>query len=387
MIKKLRLVFLDPRGVISRDTDSLARHITYSELIRNRLFPDHDIAIEILLITPEIFLDIEGTKSQSLEIRILGKPSRFSVSFIMQTIHILRGKGFSRTLIIVGDPWESFLHAYIVRIFLGKSTLIQTNIHADIFDGNWVNQKFIHRLRSKLSWFSIKRSNSIRVVSSHVAGRISQKFPNKLITNAPIATNFNLAPKPIERRNSKKHIVLGWIGRFDEDRGVQDFVEFVIRLNMINATFEIKMAGRGKLLEQTKKVLNNELGSERISYLGYLQGADLNKVYEDIDILLTFAKSESYGLAIREALRFGKPVWGVESLGLQRLQDLIGEKFVRVLDSNAELKTLESTMGDLASCVIPASVSAKISKIDGENISLLIESWAELLSTNIPKVK
>jgi hypothetical protein len=113
----------------------------------------------------------------------------------------------------------------------------------------------------------------------------------------------------------------------------------------------------------------------------------LNKVYEDIDILLTFAKSESYGLAIREALRFGKPVWGVESLGLQRLQDSVGEKFVRVLDSNAELKTLESTMGDLASCVIPASVSAKISKIDAENISLLIESWAELLSTNIPKVK
>lgn len=387
MIKKLCLVFLDPRGVISRDTDSLVRHMNYSELIRNRLFPDHDIAIEILLITPESSLDIEGTKSQTLEMHFLGKPSRFSVSFIMQTIDVLRGKGFSRTLIIVGDPWESFLHAYIVRIFLGESTLIQTNIHADIFDDKWVNQKFIHMLRSKFSWLSIKRSNSIRVVSSQVAERISQKFPNKSITNAPIATNFNLTPRPIDRKNNKKHIVLGWIGRFDEDRGVQDFVEFVIRLNMINATFEIKMAGRGKLLEQTKKVLNNELGPERISYLGYLQGADLNKVYEDIDILLTFAQSESYGLAIREALRFGKPVWGVESLGLQRLQDLVGEKFVRVLDSNAELNTLESTMDDLASCVIPANVSAKISKIDAENISLLIESWAELLSTNIPKVK
>lgn len=387
MIKKLRLVFLDPRGVISRDSDSLARHITYSELIRNRLFLDHGVAIEILLMTPESSLEIEGKKSQSLEMHFLGKPSRFSVSFIIQTLEILRGKGFIRTLIIVGDPWESFLHGYIVRIFLGKSTLIQTNIHADIFDDNWINQKFIHRLRSKFSWFSIKRSNSIRVVSSEVARRVSQKFPNKLITNAPIATNFNLVPRSLGKKNPKNPVVLGWIGRFDEDRGVRDFIEFVVKLNMINTTFEIKMAGAGKLLEPTMKALNNELGPKRIRYLGYLQGADLNKAYENFDILLTFAKSESYGLAIREALRFGKPVWGIESFGLQRLQDLVGEKFVRVLDSTAELKTLESTMDDLASCVVPASVSAKISEIDAENISLLIESWADLLSTNIPKVK
>jgi glycosyltransferase involved in cell wall biosynthesis len=305
----------------------------------------------------------------------------------MKTFRILRGKGFVRTLIIVGDPWESFLHGYIIRIFLGESTLIQTNIHADIFDDSWVKQKFIHRLRSKFSWFSIKRSNSIRVVSSQVARRISQKFPNKLITNAPIATNFNLVHRSLDRKNIKKPVVLGWVGRFEEDRGVRDFVEFVIGLNMINTTFEIEMAGKGKLLEQTKRALNNELGLKRITYLGYLQGADLNKVYEDIDILLTFAKSESYGLAIREALRFGKPVWGVESLGLKRLQDLVGEKFVRVLDTTAELKTLESTMEDLASCLVPASVAAKISKIDAENISLLIKSWAELLFTNIPKVK
>jgi glycosyltransferase involved in cell wall biosynthesis len=375
-----KLVFLDPRGIINQTVDSLARHASYAEALSLRMQRMGYSASKALLLTTGTQRESELIESDCLPVKLVGKPRRFSLSFVMRAIGVLRKEENSPTLLIVGDPWESFLSGYAVKKFLKNETLIQTNIHADIFDEAWIKQKWMNRVRSLISWPAIKRSDSVRVVSEELAKTILVKYPRKHVLYAPIAMHQKARKVGGSGPYKSKPITFGWVGRIEPDRGAIEFVNLVRRLNGENDSFHIVIAGKGSLQEQFLSELKGITSEERVQYFGFLKQEDIGLVYEKMDLLLTFAKSESYGMAIREALLFGKPVLGVESKGLGRLQEKMGQEFVKSFDPNADIAEVKLVIKKLMSSTVPPSFTAKLLKLDQGYFESLIESWVYLLN-------
>jgi len=381
MTNSSQLVFLDPRGIINQTADSLTRHTNYSKALSLRMQEMGHSAPETLLLTTRTQRDIELFNSGSLQVELVGKPRRFSLSFLIHTLGILKKRENSPTLIIVGDPWESFLNGYAVKNFLKNETLIQTNIHADIFDEGWIKQKWINRARSLISWWAIKRSDSVRVVSEELAETILTKYPKKHVIYAPIVMR---SKPPRETEGGPcvtKPLTFGWVGRIEPDRGATEFVDLVRRLNVEDDSFQIVIAGEGSLQGQFLSELKGITSEDRVQYFGFLKQENLGLVYEKMNLLLTFAKSESYGMAIREALLFGKPVLGIESKGLVRLQEKVGLEYVKTFDPNGSITEIKSIIKNLMSTTVPPAIITYLLKQDEGYLASLIESWVNLLNT------
>ncbi len=374
-----RIVFFDPRGVISRSRDSLNRHAKYAKNLAEEISGTEYKQVDVYLFTA-INSDLRDKPENSdLSIQVFGNPRRFSFGFLARSVEILKKAEFSRTLLIVGDPWESLLHALIVKRLVNEEIIIQTNIHADVFDIKWINQKITNRFRSKLAWYSIKRSDSIRVVSENMLAVIQERYPDKAVTYAPIATSFSGRVTSSQDFQNAHPLTLGLVGRVEKDRGILEFINFVRILNENNQEFRIVMAGSGYLLDYALNELNSILGQERFIYLGLLPQEELGKVFEQMDILMSFAESESYGLAIREALLFGKPVLGVKSGGIARLQAIVGSEHVQYLESFDDLLVVESTIQKLLASEIQPETIEKLKEQDKTYLATLIESWLALL--------
>ena len=98
-----------------------------------------------------------------------------------------------------------------------------------------------------------------------------------------------------------------------------------------------------------------------------------------MDILISFAESESYGLAIREALLFGKPVLGVKSGGISRLQAIVGSKHVGCLENFDDISIVESAIQKLLASEIQVETIKKLKEQDKTYLATLIQSWLALL--------
>ena len=374
-----RVVFFDPRGVISRNKDSLNRHMNYAKKLAEEISGKEHESVDVHIFTANNSDLRDNPQNGKLLIHFFGNARRFSFGFVTRSVEILKRAEANRTLLIVGDPWESFLHALIVKRLINQTIIIQTNIHADIFDTKWINQKVTNRLRSKLAWFSIKRSDSIRVVSEDLPAAIQERYPGKSVTYAPIATSISGRIRSRRNFQNANLLTLGWVGRVEKDRGILEFLNFVRFLNDGNQEFQVVMAGTGHLLDYAVDELNSILGEKRFSYFGLLPQEELGKVFESMDILVSFAKSESYGLAIREALLFGKPVLGVKSRGVTRLQEIVGSKHVEYLEHFNDISSVESTIQKLLASEIQDETIEKLKEQDKTYLSTLIESWVTLL--------
>jgi glycosyltransferase involved in cell wall biosynthesis len=373
------MVFIDPRGVISRSRDSLNRHVNYAKKLAEEISGTEYKPVNVYLFTA-LNSDLrDKPENGDLSIQVFGNAKRFSFGYLTRSVKILKKAEFSRTLLIVGDPWESLLHALIVKRLVNQEIVIQTNIHADVFDIKWINQKITNRFRSKLAWYSIKRSDSIRVVSENMLAVIQERYPNKSVAYAPIATSISGQVTSSQNFQYAHPLTLGWVGRLEKDRGILEFINFVRTLNEKNQEFQVVMAGSGHLLDHVLDELNSVLGETRFTYLGLLPQEELGKVFEQMDILISFAESESYGLAIREALLFGKPVLGVKSGGISRLQAIVGSKHVGYLKNFDDISIVESAIQKLLASEIQVETIRKLKEQDKTYLATLIQSWLALL--------
>jgi hypothetical protein len=141
------------------------------------------------------------------------------------------------------------------------------------------------------------------------------------------------------------------------------------------------IAGEGSLQGQFLSELKGITSEDRVQYFGFLKQENLGLVYEKMNLLLTFAKSESYGMAIREALLFGKPVLGIESKGLVRLQEKVGQEYVKTFDPNGSITEIKSIIKNLMSTTVPPAIITYLLKQDEGYLASLIESWVNLLNT------
>ncbi len=114
----------------------------------------------------------------------------------------------------------------------------------------------------------------------------------------------------IVHRNSTDKSQLGYIGRLEQDKGINTFLEVLTRLAESTVPFEATIIGYGSEYENVINFIKNEKLGDTVKIIPGLPQSDLGPYYRKLDLFIFPSKSESLGLTGIEAMACGIPVVG-----------------------------------------------------------------------------
>ena len=372
------IFMIDSRGVIKHeDHETINRHKDYSNRFK-MLEPDGNFRI------------ISASKmSESVKvnshftINYVKSNYRISIFYVYKAFSIIKASKAKKIALIAGDPWESALNAFILRFitkyFLGLNAAIQIQLHADVTDANWRKQKRINQLRSRSAFLSLRNADQIRTVSIHQKTQIVKLFrlKHERIFVSPVS--LNIPNRPFTLFSSNRPNSLGFAGRFQADRGLEDLLSYIEKLGSVNSDFEVVLAGSGPELEEFLGNLYKVIPKEKVKHLGYLNSQEMIQFWSQIGVYLSTARSESYGRSIREAAYFGIPVLATPSNGFS---ELIENKlpWIETLNLSDSSSKLAKQFGSLKTIKTDDTIQKHILNGWETNQNQIVNSWMELLS-------
>lgn len=205
-------------------------------------------------------------------------------------------------LLIAGDPWLDALTVTAVKKILWWVPIsTQISVHGDLIcQENSVLKKWIKRICLPIL---LNNTDSVRVVSKHLRKKLINELgvarSKVFISPVPIELKYPINPK----QNSKR--LIGLVGRLHYERGLDEFIEIVSKLEKSSDEFKYLIVGDGPNRASFLNQLSSIVGSERVDYRGYLDEIGMATVWNDCKILLNVAPAEGYGLALRESLLNG----------------------------------------------------------------------------------
>ena len=153
------------------------------------------------------------------------------------------------------------------------------------------------KLKLKFILLSVRFVDNIRVVSDSDLENLRKAIPyfNGQIFVAPVPIEI---PKAALHR--KPSHVVGMVGRLHSERGIAESPSIFEELRVARPKSGILLIGDGAERAWLEKQLN---GFEpRPEFTGSLKQSDIRDRWPQIHVLLSCAPSESYGMALREAL-------------------------------------------------------------------------------------
>jgi len=378
MNNKEAIVLLDFKGnVNSTKLDARSRHFTYGKRLQEQTL---EKPLKLIVVS-------RGGESRSdfsdlVDFYDINCSRIHFVKFIVSGIRVIRRRGYSTKVIVCGDPWESFLLGKIFQILLRVKSKLQLQVHADISDINWRNSSFRNWVRSNFHRYAFNHCDQVRVVSKtlqNYVGSISTNT-NIVVIPVPIVVPDNLTKDVSE---SSELLKIGFFGRLQKDRGTDDLIKIAMNLNSYRQDFELYIAGKGSEENYLRKNLTQTIGERRINFLGQLKQSEVWKKLAQLDIYLSLAPSESYGLGIREAIISGVPVLAVHSNGALEAQSQFGIETVKFIDSAISGDSLSKILDDV---LAKGYVRISSQEIRQQNLSLiddLVDAWIDLARSSV----
>jgi glycosyltransferase involved in cell wall biosynthesis len=222
--------------------------------------------------------------------------------FSMLTSGIVLAREFKKhhgnCTVILGDNFQSWIAVEIAKVMTRKRIYMQASFHGDLRHSE-TKSVFRRKIKYIANRILMKRIDSIRVVNQLQKNYLESIGINGVKVSV-LPVPFTLLPLAIE--TAKRN--LGFIGRIHEERGIEEWAKIANICKKRDVIDKVIVAGDGGLRNEFLGSLS-EFSDQDISYMGYIQNSQLGKYYKSIDILLSSAPSESYGMAIREALSAG----------------------------------------------------------------------------------
>ena len=301
------------------------------------------------------------------------------IFYIFKLISLVKESGSNVRMLVAGDPWLAFLNCALIKLFADKRVLIQTQIHADIGSNAWRNSSFKNRIKFQLAKPALKYSDSIRCVS-RVQKRLlissTKVSQNKMFVSGTVFPLKKIKNYEIAKEYIEDSIAIGYFGRLEEDRGVKDFLMFMKNLKKSDKNFKIVIAGDGSQKEYLLKEINKMLPSERIHYLGYLDSADLDLFFDEIDLCVFTADSESFGRGMRECLANKIQVWSKPTSGFLDLKDICKDEGALVnLDQLKSQSELIIALEKVKTNRIKTDYNELFKQLSERDLESLIGSW------------
>lgn len=375
-MKKNCILILDYKGNINvKNTDSRARHKHYSEIL-SALSTENELNLVVISSGDVEEVDSSGN-ADFYQIRC----GKFNpIKFIFTSRKTIKNNGLNAKVLVCGDPWESFLIAKAVQCLLRNKPKLQVQIHADISDSNWHEQSLKRKIRSKFQLLAIKSSDQVRVVSEKLKDYVQSIDESKEVIIAPIPIRLKRNRDFRDLRKRDSLVQIGFFGRLHPDRGTKELVKIVEKLKRQRDDFRIVIAGEGPDKDFLIRSLSEILREDRFIYLGYLDHDALGNQLEYLDVYLSLAPAESYGLGIREAILFGVPVVAIESNGSVNAQREFGKENISIIRTDVAPSELSSILDRALLSVNRGDVVKIIEKENEINVEKLIKSWLVLSS-------
>lgn len=366
------ILIIDPRNLIFGTASTLNRHKVYSETLTK-------VTQDRLKLGVMSFQSREGFSIELIDNMYSIKISKSLIfqrkawkSFVTEYKAL-----FNTHLLVAGDPWESFLSATLFSRMTSRNSRIQVQAHGDIGNRLWIKLNWRNRIRSLIALLTLRFATEIRATTELQAKQLTSQYgvnPKKIFV-VPVPS-FYLSHEVALTLNSARPNSLGLVGRIEQDRGLDTFVELTKKLAQVNQDFSVVVVGSGNSRDKLENKLGQLLPPSRISFLGNIDPANMYMAWNKLGVLVSCAPAESYGRAMRESLVHGIPVWATQSSGAIDLFKLArdGMEFLNLSDSADELN---ETYGRLLHIGIDPSLRSALLKSDQQVISNLVSSWLE----------
>jgi glycosyltransferase involved in cell wall biosynthesis len=368
------LVYIvDMRNLILDHESTLKRHLKYADGLQLRTKSKVILGV----------IQFKRQKVASLEsqgnLQILSLPS--NPLRMARSLRQMKSSDSFVNLLIAGDPWESAIGAYLLRILHFKSARIQIQIHGDIGNKTWIHQRKTNLLRSFIARITLRFANQIRTVGIAQTNLLISKYrvPRTKCRIIPITSLYwtdSFTPSEV----FSPLPAIGFVGRLQSDRGTAHFLELIGKLRRQNLFFSVIVAGEGPERENFENKLKRLLPRENVAFLGNLKPEEMVEAWSQIKVLVSTAPTESFGRSIREAIAWGIPVWAIPSSGVCDLQNEVPERYVRSLDISLSAEHQAEIFSELLLVEVPLGVRERVVNADKRAMEDLVESWVELSS-------
>lgn len=204
-----------------------------------------------------------------------------------------------------------------------QSSHFYTNIYAGLAG------KFL-----RLPSIGAVRSDLISEINLHgILGKYQVSLPKFLIVNSKLAyeraIDHGISPDKVEfvrnvvetemngaKSSNASNIKMLFVGRLDENKRPEHFVKLAAKITESYADVPVKfqIAGDGELRKKLENMaLSFDLSADKLEFLGIC--SDMQKVYEQADVLVSTSVREGTSNVILEAMANGLPVIATRSGG------------------------------------------------------------------------
>jgi glycosyltransferase involved in cell wall biosynthesis len=368
------VLLLDPRGIIFKGgSDVVSRQNLYG--LRLKL---HSKNFKVRYV---IFSSDETEKSYDkfdyIDVIQITKPTFNSFLFARESSNYIKAHNLNVKLLVAGDPWESYLSAYLLNKFLNKKIPIQIQVHGDIANPGWRRINFRNRVRYSFAKLTLTKASSVRSVTKYQTENLVNSFGIKREKLVVVPVPINVVSKTVALKSDRPRTI-GLIGRIHQDRGIWEFIKLIRVLNSTSKDFKVVVVGDGPSKDKFLHKLESVIPKNRIIYLGQLPESELRKAWKKIGVLVSMAPVESYGRVMRESLIAGVPVWATTSAGVNDLMDNCKKGEVKLLDLSKSDATLDKDFKTLLKTKVSSDFSKRFIKENNTYAAKLANSWINI---------
>lgn len=220
-------------------------------------------------------------------------------------------------------------HNYLMSFFLWRKTDIFT-VHDGLF---YLSSQTNHKLKNFFKFIEkvvYKKSKLIHFIS---------KFSKKesLYSKDNFVIIYNTTPLEKIKTNFERNFWDSERIKIFTVRSIEERanIDLLIELAQKNSNFEIKISGKGPLLEKYRNEIKNKK-LKNIELMGFLEDEKIRKYYNSCDVVTVLAKyGEGFGLPIIEGYLHNKPIF---ASNISAIPEIIIDKKFLVNDTVMDLE-------------------------------------------------
>jgi glycosyltransferase involved in cell wall biosynthesis len=365
------VVIIDASGAIEAGgVDVLLRHSEYGKQLLEKSVSRYQ-----LVIVGSRKLCQMASDHQINNLIVLGPSSdKLSRVLIFLSLYrILKINSLKPRLFVFGDPWKSGFAGLLLRFTPYKSVPLQLQIHADYCAPGWQFQGFKYFLKFMIAKLIVSRYKNLRLVSLSQARNMKLRN-SKRVDIIPVTlpqTRLNFASNKQEGA-----IVFGFFGRLDVDRGTELLIKIFEHI-LRDSDIKLIIGGDGPERERLQEQLKLRF-PKQVFLLGHVQEKDAYTFWQDIDVLISLARFESFGRALRESLLNTRPVIALPSSGVLDLMADVGATWVDLIEPNDSPQIIVEKAANLARLQNRMDLP-KALRSQTETSDLLTSAWIDII--------
>lgn len=195
---------------------------------------------------------------------------------------------------IIRDPL--FMYEALRR---GHHMLV--HIHGGVFLTHYEKAPWFIRwiLRRVFAWPVV-----FAVLGESEKGIVEDKFNAKRVTVLPNCVDMSDATAYRRTVNREKPLVLGYIGRIAETKGMDYLLQACVQLKRRGVPFIMKLAGTEEVKDQFLPMFDSYLGN-RFTYSGVVSGEKKNEFLRSLDVFVLPSFFEGLPMSLLECMSYG----------------------------------------------------------------------------------